>query len=94
MMRDILITGVGWIASGFVAFIVYWIIGGQQRICSCPLIPANATPAEIASICHCGAAQPYGLILVGIAAIVVGITVLIFNKKLGRIAVRIKKAKY
>ncbi len=91
MMKDIFIAGIGWIASGFVAFIVYWVIG-QSRACSCPMIPANATPEEVASICHC-AGTPYGLLVVGTVAIIVGIAILIFNEPLGRAAMRIKRRK-
>jgi len=81
MRKEILLAGIGWIAAGAISLAV-WMIETSKSVCSCPAIPVNATPAQIAVLCPCATSvSPTGL-YIGIFAIVVGVAVLLSSKKI------------
>ncbi len=90
MKKEPLIAGLGWIFAGIVSLLAYGLIV-NHRICSCPFIPANATPSQVANLCHCLGGSTYGLVIIGLVAIAAGITVLAFNRRIGRAMLRIRR---
>ncbi|MEM0094711.1 MAG: hypothetical protein QW774_01665 [Candidatus Micrarchaeaceae archaeon] len=71
--------GIGLILLGIAASIV-WLLLQESVVCSCPMIPANATPVQIRSICHCG--TDFLLLYIGFFAIFAGFLVLLFNDRI------------
>ncbi|MEM0159273.1 MAG: hypothetical protein QW393_00665 [Candidatus Micrarchaeaceae archaeon] len=70
--------GIGLILLGIAIYIV-WLLLQESVVCSCPMIPANATPAQIHSICHCS--SDFLLLYLGLFAIFAGFLVLLFNDR-------------
>lgn len=85
MDRQVIIAGVGWLAVGLITFAIGAYIGANT-ICSCPMIPVNATPAQIAQICHCGGYTSYLYAYVGTAAAVIGAIVLLLHRSISAYA--------
>lgn len=86
--KDLLVGGSGWISAGVIA-IATWLAEINSVVCNCPDIPANATQQQISQICGACGSNPIGLLVIGIAVIVVGASLLVFNKKIGRVVMRI-----
>ncbi len=73
-------AALAWMASGLFSMLVGAYIEANT-VCSCPVIPANATPSEIASICPCPSNGAAFLIVGGIV-ILFGLAILVMKKRL------------
>jgi hypothetical protein len=83
MNRHTLIGGIGWIVAGTLS-LATWLAETGNAMCACPNIPANATQAQVYKICQCGGSNPTGLLIIGIAVVLVGLAILVFNRRIER----------
>jgi hypothetical protein len=88
MRKEILIPALGWICSGIISLFVWYLQNGSV-VCNYPEIPVNATKSQIASLCRCNG--PMGLLYIGIFVIIVGIALILENKKLAEMMDKYKR---
>ncbi len=82
MRKEVIIPAIGWVLSGLVS-IATWTIKAGRSVCNCPSIPVNASASLIRSICRCPSNN--GLLYIGVFVMIVGASLMVFNKRIGRI---------